>query len=122
MRLVFGGDRPNLLGEVELGGRLCYNMKAHHNGHNLSTETETLSCFVYDQYTLQMLQLWDPTSKLGEMVELGGQNVPIRICTIGFLLAPHTYQSAISNRFRTSQHRHRHTDRRTDGHTYLRLQ
>ena len=41
------GDRPPIWGEgVELGGRVWYLMKAHHNGHNMSIETNTLSRFV----------------------------------------------------------------------------
>jgi hypothetical protein len=33
---------------------------------------------------------------------------------VGFLLAPHSDQSAISNRFRRTQQRYRRTDRQTD--------
>jgi hypothetical protein len=59
---------------------------------------------------------------LGEGVELGVKNGPIQICTIGFLLAPYSDQSAISNRFGATQQRHRQinfcqinlTDRQTD--------
>ena len=31
---------------VELGGRVWYPVKAHHNGHNFSIYTDTLSRFV----------------------------------------------------------------------------
>jgi len=42
------GQSPNLGEGVELGlrGQMCYHMKANHNGHNLSSETDTLSHFV----------------------------------------------------------------------------
>ena len=46
--------------------------------------------------------------------QLRGTTDFIRICTFGILLAPHSDQSAISDRFRTTQQRHRQTDRRTD--------
>ena len=48
----------------------------------------------------------------GEEVELGDQNGPIQKFNVGFLLAPHSDQSAISNRFgRTHQHqRYRQTN------------
>ena len=36
-----------LEGGVELGDRVWYPMKAHHNGHNLSSETHTLPRFVF---------------------------------------------------------------------------
>ena len=50
----------------------------------------------------------------GEEVELGVENGPIRKFNIGFLLAPHSDQSAISNRFRRTQQRYRRTDGRTE--------
>ena len=46
-------------------------MKAHHNGHTLSFETVTLSCFVYEQDALQVLGLGEATPNLGDGVELG---------------------------------------------------
>ena len=47
IQIVLWGDRPPIWGEgFELGGRVWYPVKAHHNGHNLSFETETLSRFV----------------------------------------------------------------------------
>ena len=52
------GDRPPILGEgVELGGRVWYPLKAHHNGHNLSFEIDTQSRFAYEQVALQILGL-----------------------------------------------------------------
>ena len=48
---------------------------------------------------------------------LGGQNSPIRKYNIGFLLASHSDQSAISNRFRRTQQRYRQTDGQTNGRT-----
>ena len=50
--------------------------------------------------------------------QLRGTTDFIRICTFGILLAPHSDQSAISDRFRTTQHRHRQTDERTDGQNW----
>ena len=54
----------------------------------------------------------------GEGVGLGVENGSIRIrkFNVGFLLAPHSDQSAISSRFRRTQQRYRRTDGRTDGH------
>ena len=44
---ILVGDRPHNLGEgVKLGGRLWYPVKAHHTGHDLLIETDTLSFFV----------------------------------------------------------------------------
>ena len=40
---------------MELGGRVWYPVKAHHNAHNLSIETETLSLSVYEPIALQIL-------------------------------------------------------------------
>ena len=42
----FEGASPNLGEGVELGGRVWYPVKAHHNGRTLSIETDTLSSFV----------------------------------------------------------------------------
>src|SRR5208282_5429859 len=50
-------------------------------------------------------------------MKLWGKNGPIRKCHIGFLLAPHSDQSAISNRFHRTQQRYRRTDGRTGGRT-----
>ena len=37
IQVLLGGSRPQIWGEgVELGGRVWYPVKAHHNGHNLS--------------------------------------------------------------------------------------
>ena len=47
IQILVGGDRPPNLGEgVKLGGRVEYSVKAHHTGHNLLIETDTLSLFV----------------------------------------------------------------------------
>ena len=46
---------------MKLGGGVRYAVKAHHNGHNLSVETDMLSRFVYEQDALQVLGLYgDP--------------------------------------------------------------
>ena len=51
------GDRPPIWKEgVELEGRVWYQVKAHHNAHNLSIETETLSLSVYEPIALQILR------------------------------------------------------------------
>jgi hypothetical protein len=43
------GDRPPIWWEgVELGGRVWCPVKAHHTGHNLLIETDTLSLFVQE--------------------------------------------------------------------------
>ena len=63
---------------------------------------------------MQVLRWGDATPKLGEGVGLGVKNGPIRMCDIGFLLAPHSDQSAISNRFRRTQQRYRQMDRQTE--------
>ena len=47
MQILLREDRPPILGEgVDLGARGWYYMKAHHNGHKLPFETDTLSRFV----------------------------------------------------------------------------
>ena len=53
----------------------------------------------------------------GEEVELGVEYGPLRNFNVGFLLALHSDQSAISNRFRRTQQRYRQMDGRTDGRT-----
>ena len=45
----------------------------------------------------------------------GARGSKIRKCNIGFLLAPHSDQSAISDRFCRTQQRYRQSDRQTDG-------
>ena len=54
-----------------------------------------------------------PDPQIGKGVELG-ENGPIRIRAIGFLLASHLDQSAISYRLGTTQQRYI----QTDGQTY----
>ena len=49
--------------------------------------------------------------QIGGRGGLGVKNGPIRKCNIGFLLAPHSDQSAISNRFHRTQQCYRQTDR-----------
>ena len=46
MQLLHGGPSPNFEEGVELGGRVQYPVKAHHTGHILLIETDTLSLFV----------------------------------------------------------------------------
>ena len=46
IQILFEGTVPTLGEGVELGDRVLYFMKAHHNGHNLSIETVTQSRFV----------------------------------------------------------------------------
>ena len=47
IKISLRGTIPQFGGKgVELGVRLWYHMKAIHNGHNLSFETDTLSRFV----------------------------------------------------------------------------
>ena len=58
----------------------------------------------------------DATPKLGEGVELGDKNGPIE-SLISVYYSSHVDQSVISNRFRTTQQRHRQTDVQTDRHT-----
>ena len=36
IQILLGGPSPSLGEGVELGGRVWYTVKAHHNGHNLS--------------------------------------------------------------------------------------
>ena len=64
---------------------------------------------------MQVLRWGDATPKLGDGVGLGVKIGPIRLCDIGFLLAPHSDQSAISNRLHRTQQRYRRTDGQTDG-------
>ena len=46
-QILIGGTVPPIWEEgVELGGRLWYAVKAHHTGHNLLIQTDTLSLFV----------------------------------------------------------------------------
>ena len=63
---------------------------------------------------MQVLGLGNATPKLGEWVELGIKSGPIRKFNIGFQLAPHSDQSAISNCFHRTQQRYR----QTDGHNW----
>ena len=53
----------------------------------------------------------------GEGWGYGVENGYIRKFNVGFLLAPHSDQSAISNRFHRNQQRYRQTDRQTDRQT-----
>ena len=43
------------LGLKRTGDRVWYPVKVHHNGHDLSTETETLSLSVYEPIAMQIL-------------------------------------------------------------------
>jgi len=54
IRVLGVKDAPlPILGEwVELGGRVWYPVKAHHNAHNMSIETETLSLSAYEPMAL----------------------------------------------------------------------
>ena len=60
-------------------------------------------------YAWQVLGLGGATPKFGEGVGLGVENGSIRKFNVGFLLAPHSDQSAISQNAATLQ-----TDRQTD--------
>jgi len=64
------GIRHPIGGRVELGGRVWYHVKAHHNGHNLSIENETLSRFVSEQDAVQVFGLVT-RPQFGGWVELG---------------------------------------------------
>ena len=44
--LVGGTGLPNFWGRGRVRGRVCYPVKAHHTGHNLLIDTDTLSLFV----------------------------------------------------------------------------
>ena len=55
MQILLGGTVPQFLVGVELGGLVWYPVKAHHNGHNLSIITETLSLSVYEPIAIQIL-------------------------------------------------------------------
>ena len=47
IHILVGGTVPPIWGKgVKLGGRVRYPVKAHHTGHNLLIETDTLSLFV----------------------------------------------------------------------------
>jgi len=47
IHILVGGPIPKFKGEgVELGSRVRYPVEAHHTGHNLLIETDTLSLFV----------------------------------------------------------------------------
>ena len=64
--------QPKIWGEVvELGGRVWYPVKAHHNGHNLSIISETLSVSVYEPIAIQYCSGESP--QIGGEVELGGR-------------------------------------------------
>ena len=63
---ILHGDRPPIWEDgVELEGRVWYPVNAHHNTHNLSSETETLSLSVYEPIALQIL-LGGPSPNLRE--------------------------------------------------------
>ena len=55
---------------MKLRGRVWYPVKAHHNAHNLSIETETLSLSVNESIALQIL-LRGTVPDSVEGVELG---------------------------------------------------
>ena len=101
IHILHGGTVPQFGGEgVELGGRVWYPVKAHHNGHNLFIETDMLSLFVYEPYALQVLRLGDPTPLIGgKGVELGGQKWFHSNLYYWFPISSHSDQSVISNRF-----------------------
>ena len=66
-QILLGWARPPIWREaVELGGRVWCRVKAHHNGHNLSVETDTLSSFVQEPYAWQVMGLGDPTQNWGK--------------------------------------------------------
>ena len=46
IQILLGGPSPTLEGRSGARGRVWYHMKAHHNEHDLSFETVTLSRFV----------------------------------------------------------------------------
>ena len=73
INILLGGPSPNFGGRSGVRGSSVVPMNAHHNGHNLSLETVTLSCFVYEQDALQVLGLGEATPNLGDGVELGGR-------------------------------------------------
>jgi hypothetical protein len=74
-------------------------VKARHNAHNLSFETVIQSRIVLEPDALQVLGLGRRPPNWGKGWGYRFRNGPIRKCNIGFLLAPHSDQSAISNRF-----------------------
>ena len=91
-----GGSDPNWGEGVELGCRTWYHVKAHHNGHNLSIETETLSSFVLEQDAVQIL-LGGPSPNLGEGVELGGRVwYPLKVLHIRYNLFVGTEMLSLS--------------------------
>ena len=88
-------------------------MKARNIAHNLSVESKNLSRSVYELDVLQVLG-WMGTRppKLGGLIGIEVENCENRNLGYGFLLAPHSYQSAISNNFCTN-HSSLFTDRGT---------
>jgi len=57
-------------------------------------------------YIAPFARVIDPTPNWG----IGRKNGPILTCSISFLFAPHSDQSAISNRFRATPERYRQRD------------
>ena len=94
--LIGGGPSPNLGEGVELGGRVWYPVKAHHNGHNLSITTETLSLSVYEPIAIQIL-LGGPSPNFGDRLELGGRvSYPLKVLRIRYNLFAGTETLSLS--------------------------
>ena len=76
--------QPADLGEgVELGVRVCYPLKAHHNGHKLSIITETPSLAVYEPIAIQFCG--GRVHQIGGGFELGGQvRYPAKVLRIWY--------------------------------------
>ena len=81
---------------MELEGRVWHRAKAHHNGHNLSIITETLSLSVYEPIAIQFC-LGGESPKLGEGVELGGRvRYPAKVLRIRYNLFAGTETLSLS--------------------------
>jgi len=93
---------------------MWFPVKTRTIAQNVSVERETLYLSDYKLDALHMFELGDPTPILDMGWGYGTKYGAIRKFRIGFLLALLSNQSAISSRLRTTRHRLRRTDRRTE--------
>ena len=94
-QILVEGPSPNLGEGVELEGRVWHPVKAHHNGHNLSIQTETLSLSVYEPIAIQFCSGDSPPNRGG--VELGGRVwYPAKVLRIRYNLFAGTETRSLS--------------------------
>ena len=66
IQILIGGPYPDFGEGVKLGVRVWYHVKAHHKGHNLSIETETLYLCPFTSQSQYKFCLGGPSPNLAE--------------------------------------------------------